>query len=81
MESLKDRVETIESRETVTDDKIKHLVNKELAEHREVEARRLNLICLNLPESKNEDSQKNDKKKTGFEVPISPRVYPLVLPG
>ena len=70
VESLKDRVETLESRETVTDDKIKHLVTEELAEHREVEARRLNLICLNLPESKKEDSKERQEEDHDFLINV-----------
>ena len=37
-------------------------MTEELAEHREVEARRLNLICLNLPESKKEDSKERQEE-------------------
>ena len=44
---LKDRVETLESRVTVTDDKIKHLENEELAKYKEVEARRLRMFAAN----------------------------------
>ena len=67
---LKDRVETLESRGTVTDDKIKHLENEGLAKNREVEARRLNLICLNLPESKKEDSKVRQEEVHDFLIKV-----------
>ena len=57
VESFKERVETLENRELVSNDQIKGLVNEKLAERKEVEARRLNLVCLNLPESRREDSK------------------------
>ena len=48
VESLKEMVETLENRELVSNDQIKGLVNEKLAERKEVEARLLNLVCLNL---------------------------------
>ena len=66
VESLKDRVETLENRETVTNENIKTVVSEQLAEQKEIEARRLNLVCLNLPESKKEDSIERQREDHDF---------------
>ena len=66
VESLKDRVETLENRETVTNENIKTVVSEQLAEQKEIEARLLNLVCLNLPESKKEDSIERQREDHDF---------------
>ena len=66
VESLKERVETLENRELVSNDQIKGLLNEEMAERKEVEARRLNLVCLNLPESRKEDSKDRQEEDHDF---------------
>ena len=45
--------------EHVSASKVKELVHKEMSEARGIESRRLNLICLNMPESKK--SEKSDR--------------------
>ena len=65
VESLKERVETLEKRELVSNDQLKGLVNEGMAERKEVEAR-LNLVCLNLPESRKEDSKDRQEEDHDF---------------
>ena len=66
VESLKERVETLEKRELVSNDQIKGLVTEEMAERKEVETRRLNLVCLNLPESRKDDPKDRQEEDHDF---------------
>ena len=70
VESLNERVETLENRDLVSNDKIKDLVGEEIAELKEVEARRLNLVCLNMPESKKEDAVERQHEDRDFLMNI-----------
>ena len=70
VESLSERVETLENRDLVSNDKIKDLVGEEIAELKEVEARRLNLVCLNMPESKKEDTVERQHEDRDFLMNI-----------
>ena len=46
---------TLENNDQVSSVKVKNIVQEEVAELKEIESRRLNMICLNLPESKKID--------------------------
>ena len=70
VEFLSERVETLKNRDLVSNDKIKDLVGEEIAEIKEVEARRLNLVCLNMPESKKEDAVERQHEDRDFLVNI-----------
>ena len=45
-------MESLENESCVSPDTVRDLVSEEVAELKEIESRKLNLICLNLPESK-----------------------------
>ena len=63
-ESLDRRVESLESKEYVSAENVKDMVQEEISEAKEIESRRLNVICLNMPESKkseNSDRQREDQ--------------------
>ena len=64
-ESLNKRVETLESRESVTSDLVKSLVHEEVAELN-IGNRKLNLICLNLPESQRTDTRVRQNEDRDF---------------
>ena len=51
-ESLDERVQSLENKEEVSADSVKSLLQEEILELKEIESRRLNMICLNLPESR-----------------------------
>ena len=51
---LDDRVTTLESNESASDEQIKKLAREELEKIREIEGRRLNVMVFNVPESKQE---------------------------
>ena len=62
-EDLEERVHKIED-EKISKDDVKTVVKEELLEQKEVEKRKLNVMCFNIPESKNEsipDRQNEDK--------------------
>ena len=54
-EALNERVTTLENNDQVSSVKVKNIVQEEVAELKEIESRCLNMICLNLPESKKID--------------------------
>ena len=65
-ESLDKRVESLESKEYVSADKVKDLVHEEMSEAKEIESRRLNLICLNMPESKKPENSERQLEDQDF---------------
>ena len=65
-EALNKRVESLENKSFVSPDTVKDLVNEEVAELKEIESRKLNLICLNLPESKRTDAGERQQEDLEF---------------
>ena len=55
-EKLNTRVESLENRDSSSSENVKELILEEMTELKEIEGRRLNIICLNLPESKQLES-------------------------
>ena len=54
-ESLNERVQSLENKEQVSSDSVKGLIQEEISELKEIESRKLNIVCLNLPESRKTD--------------------------
>ena len=80
-ESLHQRVESLESKEYVSADKVNDMVHEEMSEAKEIESRRLNVIFLNMPESRKPDNsdrlvedQDFLKKPYGNKDELGPRV-------
>ena len=48
---------TLENNDPVSSVKVKSIVQEEVAKLKEIESRRLNMICLNLSESKKDRSE------------------------
>ena len=67
-ESLNTRLMSFENKELVSPEQVKTLIHDEVAELREVEGRRLSLICLNLPESKKDDPVTRQQEDFEFLV-------------
>ena len=65
-ESIDKRVESLESKAYVSSDVVKGLVQEEVSELREIESRKLNMICLNLPESKKMDMRDRQQEDQDF---------------
>ena len=65
-ESLDKRVESLESMEYVSADKVKDLVHEEMSEAKKIESRRLNHICLNMPESKKPENSERQLEDQDF---------------
>ena len=65
-EALNKRVESLENKSCVSPDTVKDLVSEEVAELKEIESRKLNLICLNLPESKRSDVGERQQENLEF---------------
>ena len=61
-EALNKRAESLKNKSCVSPDTVKDLVSEEVAKLKEIESRKLNLICLNLPESKGTDSGEKQQK-------------------
>ena len=64
-EALNTRVKSLESKESTSSENVKEMIFEEMAELKEIEGKRLNIICLNLPESKqleSADRQQEDKE-------------------
>ena len=54
-ESLTERVQSLENKEQVSSDSVKGLIQEEISELKEIESRKLNIVCLNPPESSKTD--------------------------
>ena len=54
-EDLNERVQTLENKDEISTDSVKAQIQEEMIEMKEIESRRLNMICLNLPESRESD--------------------------
>ena len=65
-ESLSRTVESLENKASVTPDLVKDLVSEEVAELKEIENRKLNLICLNLSESEKTDIHDRHQEDLDF---------------
>ena len=65
-EALNKRVESLENKSFVSPDTVKDLVSEEVAELKKNESRKLNLICLNLPESKRTDTGERQQEDLEF---------------
>ena len=65
-ESIDKRVKSLESKDYVTVSKVKDLVHDEMSEIKEIESRKLNLICLNLPESNGTDNSARQQEDHDF---------------
>ena len=61
-DSLGERVQALESRDLVSSDKVKDIFHDDVSELKEIKSRRLNLICLNLPESKKTDTSERQQE-------------------
>ena len=61
-EALNKRVESLENKSCVSPD----TVSEEVAKLKEIESRKLNLICLNLPESKRTDAGERQQEDLEF---------------
>ena len=64
--ALNKRVESLENKSFVSPDTVKYIVSEEVAELKEIERRKLNLICLNLPESKRTDTGERQQEDLDF---------------
>ena len=64
--TLSKRVESLENKSCVSPYTVKDLVSEEAAELKEIESRKLNLICLNLPESKKTDTCERQQEDLEF---------------
>ena len=60
---------TLENNDQVSSVKVKSIIQEEVAEMKEIEGRRLNMICLNLPESKKTDL--SERKQEDNELLIN----------
>ena len=65
-ESLNKRVESLESKTCVSPETVKDLISEEFAELKEIESRKLNLICLNLPESSRTETVARQQEDVDF---------------
>ena len=65
-EDLNERVQTLENKDEISTDCVKAQIQKEMLETKEIESRRLNMICLNLPESRKSDL--NERKEEDLEL-------------
>ena len=67
-ESLNKRVESLESKTCVSPEIVKDLISEEFTELKEIESRKLNLICLNLPESNRAETVARQQEDVDFLV-------------
>ena len=65
-DDLNERVQTLENKDEVSADSVKGLLQEEMLEMKEIEGRRLNMICLNLQESRKSDL--NERKEEDLEL-------------
>ena len=65
-EDLNERVQTLENRDEISADCVKAQIQEEMLEMKEIESRRLNMVCLNLPESRKSDL--NERKEEDLEL-------------
>ena len=65
-EDLNERVQTLENKDAISADSVKAQIQEEMLEMKEIEDRRLNMICLNLPESRKSDL--NERKEEDLEL-------------
>ena len=65
-ESLSRSVESLESKVSVSSGSVKDIVHEEVSQLKEIENRKLNHICLNLPESKKTDTNDRQQEDLSF---------------
>ena len=65
-EGLNTRVESLESKDSTSSENVKEMILEEMAELKEIEGKRLNIICLNLPESKQLESADRQQEDIEF---------------
>ena len=65
-EDLNERMQTLENKDEISADCVKAQIQEEMLEMKEIESRRLNMICLNLPESRKSDL--NERKEEDLEL-------------
>ena len=65
-DELDDRVQKIE-KNVVTSDNVKK-IKEEIAEEKEIESRKLNVMCFNIPESKRSDVRERQNEDKDFFI-------------
>ena len=52
----------------MTSDNVKKMIKEEIAEEKEIESRKLNVMCYNIPESKRSDVKERQNEDKDFLV-------------
>ena len=66
-DQLEERVSKLET-DQMTNESVKEILQKELEEIKEIEGRKMNIVCFNIPESKREDIQYRQSEDKDFLV-------------